>query len=173
MARSHLDLGQQEDAVRSAVSAVAAARASGNTPCLADTLYQLGVVLRSTGSPGEAAGHLREAHQLYRSQQHRLWEGYSLARLAACLLADGRPAEAAEAADESLAIAQELDAAYCQGLANATLGAALLELAQPSRGLACLQEAHSVFTRLGVPEASPVKDLIDRQHTEPLSPPAP
>ncbi|MFD9128662.1 BTAD domain-containing putative transcriptional regulator [Kitasatospora sp. NPDC059571] len=173
IARAHVDLGQQDDAVRSARAAVAAARASGNTPCLADTLYQLGVVLRSTGSPGEAAGHLREAHRLYQSQQHRLWEGYALARLAACLLADGRPAEAAEAADESLVIAQELDAAYCQGLANATLGEALLELGQPSRGLACLQEAHSVFTRLGVPEASPVKDLIDEQHTEPFPPPAP
>ncbi|GAA5008965.1 transcriptional regulator AfsR [Kitasatospora paranensis] len=171
IARAHLDLGQQDDAVRSAEAAVAAARVSGNAPCLADTLYQLGVVLRSTGAPGEAASRLREAHQLYQAQQHRIWEGYSLARLAACLLADGRPAEAAEAADESLAIAQELDAAYCQGLANATLGAALLELAQPSRGLACLQEAHTVFTRLGVPEASPVKDLIDRQHTEPFSPP--
>ncbi|MEV6211075.1 BTAD domain-containing putative transcriptional regulator [Kitasatospora sp. NPDC051914] len=174
IARAHLDLGQHEDAARTAQEAVAAARSSGNVPCLADTLYQLGVVLRSTGSPGEAAGHLREAHRLYELQQHRIWEGYSLARLAACLLADGRPAEAAESADESLAIAQELDAAYCQGLANAALGEALLELGQPARGLACLQEAHSVFSRLGVPEALPVRDLIAvQQHTEPFSPPAP
>ncbi|WP_431680214.1 BTAD domain-containing putative transcriptional regulator [Kitasatospora sp. KL5] len=89
IARAHLDLGQHEDAARTAQEAVAAARSSGNVPCLADTLYQLGVVLRSTGSPGEAAGHLREAHRLYELQQHRIWEGYSLARLAACLLADG------------------------------------------------------------------------------------
>ncbi|WP_405011790.1 BTAD domain-containing putative transcriptional regulator [Kitasatospora sp. NBC_01539] len=173
MARAQLHLGQHEEAVASAASAVSAARASGNAPCLADTLYQLGVVLRSTGSPGDAAEHLREAHRLYQAQQHRIWEGYALARLAACLLADGRPAEAAEAADESLVIAQELDAAYCQGLANASLGEALLELGQPARGLACLQEAHAVFVRLGVPEASPVQALIDRQHTEPSLPPAP
>ncbi|GAA1174283.1 DNA-binding SARP family transcriptional activator [Kitasatospora gansuensis] len=174
IARAHLDLRQQDDAARSAQAAVAAARASGNIPCLADTLYQLGVVLRSTGSPGEAAPHLREAHQLYQSEQRRIWEGYSLARLAPCLLADGQYAEAAEAADESLAIAQELDAAYCQGLANAALGEALLKLGQPARGLACLQEALAVFTRLGVPEVLPVQDLIgQQQHTEPAAPPAP
>ncbi|WP_457028372.1 AfsR/SARP family transcriptional regulator [Kitasatospora sp. P5_F3] len=174
IARAHLDLGQPEAAVRSAQEAEAAARISGNTACLADTLYQLGVVLRSTGAPAEAAGHLREANELYRSQQHRLWEGYSLARLAPCLLADGQYAEAAEAADESLAIAQELDAAYCQGLANAALGEALLKLGQPARGLACLQEALAVFTRLGVPEVLPVQDLIEQQqHTEPAAPPAP
>ncbi|KQV23918.1 MULTISPECIES: AfsR/SARP family transcriptional regulator [unclassified Kitasatospora] len=174
IARAHLDLHQQDDAARSARAAVAAARASGNIPCLADTLYQLGVVLRSTGSPGEAAPHLREAHQLYQSEQRRIWEGYSLARLAPCLLADGQYAEAAEAADESLAIAQELDAAYCQGLANAALGEALLKLGQPARGLACLQEALAVFTRLGVPEVLPVQDLIEQQqHTEPAAPPAP
>ncbi|GLW68934.1 regulatory protein AfsR [Kitasatospora phosalacinea] len=172
-ARAHVGLGRHAEAEESARAAVAAARASGNVPCLADTLYQLGVVLRSTGSPGEAAVHLREAHQLYRQQQHPIWEGYSLARLAACLLADGQFAAAAEAAEESLSIAQEIEAAYCQGMANAALGEALLELGQPSRGLACLQEALTVFTRLGVPEAQPVQDLIASRHTEPSPPPLP
>ncbi|MFJ8437403.1 AfsR/SARP family transcriptional regulator [Kitasatospora griseola] len=173
MARAYVGLERHEEAVESARAAVTAARASGNVPCLADTLYQLGVVLRSTGEPGEAAVHLREAHQLYRAQQHPIWEGYSLARLAACLVADGQFASAAEAAEESLSIAQEIEAAYCQGMANAALGEALLELGQPSRGLACLQEALTVFTRLGVPEAQPVQDLIDSRHTEPSPPPAP
>ncbi|MGK4582773.1 AfsR/SARP family transcriptional regulator [Kitasatospora sp. HPMI-4] len=173
IARAQLGLGQRTEAIRSAQAAVAAARGSGNAPCLADTLYQLGVVLKATGSPGVAAGHLREAHQLYQAQQHRVWEGYSLARLAACLLADGRHPEAVDAAGESLSIAQEIDAAYCQGLANAALGEALLESGQPARGLACLQEAHSIFTRLGVPEALPLRDLIEQQHTEPSAPPAP
>ncbi|MFJ5232544.1 BTAD domain-containing putative transcriptional regulator [Kitasatospora sp. NPDC088391] len=175
LARAHVGLDRHAEAVESARAAVTAARASGNAPCLADTLYQLGVVLRSTGSPGEAALHLREAHQLYRAQQHPIWEGYSLARLAACLVADGRFAEAAQAAEESLSIAQEIEAAYCQGMANAALGEALLELGQPSRGLACLREALVVYTRLGVPEAQPVRDLIDTRHTEPSpsSPPAP
>ncbi|MDH6123158.1 AfsR/SARP family transcriptional regulator [Kitasatospora sp. GP82] len=171
MARAHADLGQQEEAAVSAQAAVEAARVSGNAPCLADTLYQLGVVLRSTGSAGEAAARLREAHQLYQAVQRRIWEGYSLARLAPCLLAESQFPEAAEAAEEALAIAQELDAAYCQGLANAALGEALLELGQPARGLACLQEAHSIFTRLGVPEALPLQDLIEQQHTEPSAPP--
>ncbi|MEV7216592.1 BTAD domain-containing putative transcriptional regulator [Kitasatospora cineracea] len=173
MARAYVGLDRHAEAEESARAAVAAARDSGNVPCLADTLYQLGVVLRSTGSPGEAAVHLREAHQLYRQHQHPIWEGYSLARLAACLLADGRFAAAAEAAEESLSIAQEIEAAYCQGMANAALGEALLELGQPSRGLACLQEALTVFSRLGVPEAQPVQDLIVSRHTEPFPPPLP
>ncbi|MFF0298922.1 BTAD domain-containing putative transcriptional regulator [Kitasatospora sp. NPDC004614] len=173
MARCYVGLDRHEEAVEAARAAATAARASGNASCLADTLYQLGVVLRATGEPGEAAVHLRDAHQLYRAHQHPIWEGYSLARLAACLLADGQFAAAAEAAEESLSIAQEIEAAYCQGMANAALGEALLELGQPSRGLACLQEALTVFTRLGVPEAQPVQDLIDSRHTEPSPPPAP
>ncbi|MFI6443289.1 AfsR/SARP family transcriptional regulator [Kitasatospora sp. NPDC050543] len=175
IARARLDIGQTDAAVEAVREAVATARISDNVPCLADTLYQLGVVLSSTGAPAEAVTHLREAHQLYQSQQHRLWEGYSLVRLAASLLADQQIPAATEAAEEALAIALEMDAAYCQGLANAALGEALLHLAQPARGLACLQEAHSIFTRLGVPEAAPVADLVSRQqqHTEPLSSPAP
>ncbi|MBV6701115.1 winged helix-turn-helix domain-containing protein [Kitasatospora aureofaciens] len=175
MARAQLGLGEAEVAVRSVTEAVATARASKNGPCLADTLYQLGVVLSSADDPLAAAGHLRESHRLYQSQQNRLREGYTLARLSSALLAAGQHAEAAEAAEESLTIGQEMDSAYCQGLANAALGEALLALAQPARGLACLREAHAIFTRLGVPEASPVADLISRQHTEPVpsSPPAP
>ncbi|MFH9354301.1 BTAD domain-containing putative transcriptional regulator [Kitasatospora sp. NPDC017646] len=170
IARIQHRLGMTETAIRSAGEGVAAARESKNGPLLAQTLYQLGVVL----SNAEAVPHLREAHQLYQSQRNPLWEGYTLARLASALLVAEQPTEAAEAAGESLAIAQELDSAYCQGLANAALGEALLALAQPARGLACLQEAHAIFTRLGVPEASPVADLISRQHTEPFSsPPAP
>ncbi|MFH8379474.1 AfsR/SARP family transcriptional regulator [Kitasatospora sp. NPDC018058] len=170
IARVQHRLGMTETAVQSAGDGVAAARTSNNGPLLAQTLYQLGVVL----STAEAVPHLREAHQLFQSQQNALWEGYALARLASALFAAGQHTEAAEAADASLAIAQEMDFAYCQGLANAALGEALLALAQPARGLACLQEAHAIFTRLGVPEASPVADLISRQHTEPFSsPPAP
>ncbi|MFF2074468.1 BTAD domain-containing putative transcriptional regulator [Kitasatospora sp. NPDC058162] len=170
MARVQHRLGMTETAIKSAGDGVTAARASNNGPLLAQTLYQLGVVLSSA----EAVPHLREAHRLYQSQRNPLWEGYALARLASALLVAEEPAEAAEVADQSLAIGQDMDSAYCQGLANAALGEALLALAQPARGLACLQEAHAIFTRLGVPEASPVADLISRQHTEPFSsPPAP
>ncbi|MEV7022810.1 BTAD domain-containing putative transcriptional regulator [Kitasatospora sp. NPDC093558] len=175
IARAQLDIGDAQSAVQSAIEAVNTARASKNGPCLADTLYQLGVVISSTEAPAAAVGHLREAHHLYQSQQNRLREGYTLARLSSALLAAGQHAEAAEAAEESLSIGQEMDGAYCQGLANAALGEALLALAQPARGLACLREAHAMFTRLGVPEASPVAVLISQQHTEPASssPPAP
>ncbi|MFE4397446.1 MULTISPECIES: BTAD domain-containing putative transcriptional regulator [Streptomycetaceae] len=169
IARVQHRLGMTETAIRSAGEGVAAARASKNGPLLAQTLYQLGVVL----SGAEAVPHLREAHRLYRAQRNPLWEGYTLARLASALLVADQHAEAASAAGESLALGQEMDSAYCQGLANAALGEALLALAQPARGLACLQEAHAIFTRLGVPEASPVADLISQQHTEPFSPPAP
>ncbi|PYC72077.1 AfsR family transcriptional regulator [Streptomyces tateyamensis] len=167
IARAQLMLDQWDAAVASATAAVDMARRSGNIRCLADTLYQFGVVLRATGSPAEAATQLREAHQLYQDQQQRLWEGLSLARLAGCLLADGQPAEAVTAAEEALTIAQEMDAAYCQGLAGAALGEALLRLGEPGRGLAGLRQAQEIFTRLGVPEAQAVAGLIDEQHTEP------
>ncbi len=173
MARAHLSLGQQEQAVASAESALATARLSENAYCVADTLYQLGVVLGSVGSPVQAATHLREAHLLYQDQQQRFREGLSLARLAGCLLTGGQVTAAAEAAEEALTIAAEVDNAYLQGLAGAALGEALLRLAEPERGLARLREALAVFERLGVPEAVPVQGLLDEQHTEPPSTPAP
>ncbi|MFE5586233.1 hypothetical protein [Kitasatospora sp. NPDC056531] len=147
MARGLVQCDQPEAGVRSARAAVAAARTTGSAAALADAHYQLGVVLDATGAPGEAVDQLCEALTLFRSQQNRLWEGYSLARLAACLLAAGRKPEAAEAAAESLAIGREADAAYCQGLASAALGEALLRLGQSAQGLACLQEAVGVFAR--------------------------
>ncbi|MGC0312590.1 AfsR/SARP family transcriptional regulator [Kitasatospora acidiphila] len=169
IARVYLKLGQLDDAVQSAESALSTAHASRNGRCLADAHYQLGVVLRATGSPAEAASQLREAHHLFQDQQQRLWEGLSLARLADCLLAGGQAADASTAAAEARAIGVEMDSAYCQGLANAALGEALLRLGHPSRGLACLSEAYEVFTRLGVPEGQAVRVLIDEQHTEPPS----
>jgi DNA-binding SARP family transcriptional activator/tetratricopeptide (TPR) repeat protein len=169
VARVYLKLEQWDDAVASAHSALTTARASRNGRSLADAHYQLGVVLRATGSPADAAVQLTEAHQLFEDQQQRLWEGLSLARLADCLLADGQPADASTAAAEALAIGVEMDSAYCQGLANAALGEALLRLGHPDRGLARLTEAYEVFTRLGVPEAQAVRGLIDEQHTEPPS----
>ncbi|MFE0457988.1 BTAD domain-containing putative transcriptional regulator [Kitasatospora sp. NPDC058965] len=167
IARAQLTLDAWDDAVGSATAAVDMARRSGNIRCLADTLYQFGVVLRATGSPAEAATQLREAHQLYQDQQQRLWEGLSQARLAGCLLADGQLPDAVTAAAEALTIAQEMDAAYCQGLAHAALGEALLRLGEPDRGLADLRRAQEIFTRLGVPEAHAVRSLIVGQHTEP------
>ncbi|MBV2156690.1 BTAD domain-containing putative transcriptional regulator [Kitasatospora sp. SUK 42] len=162
MARAYVVSGQPEAGLRAARGAVEAARATGSAVALAQALYQLGVTLGATGAPGEAVDRLREALTLYRSQQLRLWEGYSLARLAAALLASDRAPEAAEAATESLAIGAELDAAYCQALANAALGEALLRLDHPAAGLDRLQEAHAVFTRLGVPEAGTVRELTQR-----------
>lgn len=173
MARAHLALGQQEQAVSSAESALTTARLSENAYCVADTLYQLGVVLGSVGSPVEAATHLREAHLLYQDQQQRFREGLSLARLAGCLLTGGELDEAATAATEALGIADEVDNAYCQGLANAALGEALLRLGRPDSGLARLRDALAIFQRLGVPEALPVQGLLDQQHTEPPSAPDP
>ncbi|GAA1254407.1 transcriptional regulator AfsR [Kitasatospora nipponensis] len=173
IARVHLRLEQWQDAVDSASSAVATARASGNRRCLADTMYQLGIVLRTTGSSSQAAEQLREAYVLYRDEQQRLWEGLALARLAGCLLVDGLLSEAAEAAQEAVTISREMDAAYCQGLANAALGEALLRLGRSQRARTCLDEAYEIFTRLGVPEAQAVRSLIDTWHTEPSTTPAP
>ncbi|MFJ3793343.1 AfsR/SARP family transcriptional regulator [Kitasatospora sp. NPDC090091] len=160
MSREYVHLGMPEEGVGAGRSAVEAARATGSTPVLADTLYHLGVVLAATGTPAEAIDRLREAVALFQSRRQRLWEGYALARLAASLLATGQDRAAAEAADESLTIAQELDAPYCQGLANAALGEALLKTEQTARALACLQEAHSALARLGATEAAAVVELI-------------
>ncbi|MGW4648649.1 AfsR/SARP family transcriptional regulator [Kitasatospora sp. NPDC004289] len=161
VARAYVQSGRPEAGVQSARTAVEAARLTGSAPILADALYQLGVVLNATEEPGEAADHLSEALTLYRTEQSRLWECYSLARLAASLLASGRYSEAAAAAGQALAIGQELDAAYCQGLAHAALGEALLRLGQQAAGLQSLREAHSVFERLGVPEAAAVEERLE------------
>ncbi|MFG2848311.1 BTAD domain-containing putative transcriptional regulator [Kitasatospora sp. NPDC048296] len=162
MATAYVVSGQPEAGLRAARGAVEAARATDSAVALAHALHQLGVALGRTGAPGEAVDCLREALTLYRSEEMRLWESYTLARLAAALLAANRASEAAETATESLAIGEELEAAYSQALANAALGEALLRLGHPAAGLDRLQEAHAVFTRLGVPEAGTVRELTQR-----------
>ncbi|MFI9270586.1 BTAD domain-containing putative transcriptional regulator [Kitasatospora sp. NPDC052896] len=173
MARAHLSLGQYELAIDSAQEALATARISGNAHSITDSLYQLGIVLGTVGSPAEAAVHLREARQRYQEQQNPFFEGLSLARLAGCLLKAGRPDEAALAAAEAEPIAQEVENAYLQGLVAAASGEALLRLGDRTVGLDRLRAALGIFTRLGVPEARHVQDLIDDQHTEPPTTPAP
>ncbi|MER7773182.1 CRISPR-associated helicase Cas3' [Kitasatospora sp. NPDC096140] len=160
MASEYRKSGQPESGLQCAQAAVEAARAASRTDVLAQTLYQLGVLLDATGASGEAVNRLSEALTLYRSEQNQLWEGYTLARLAACLLAVGRDQDAVDAGSEALALGQELDAPYCQGLAGAALGEALLRLGQSTQGLARLEEAHSVFLRLGVAESVVVSELL-------------
>ncbi|MGW1071920.1 AfsR/SARP family transcriptional regulator [Streptomyces sp. NPDC002537] len=160
-ARVHLALAQPGQAERAAADAVRLAEATGNGPTIAMTLYQHGYVLRRTGSPGDAADRLRGALGHFIAQHQRGWEGLAWARLAECRLDERRDEDAVSCAEESLRIARELGKSYCQGLAHAVLGQALPRLGRPDRGYDHLQEALTLFERLGVPETAPTRALLD------------
>jgi DNA-binding SARP family transcriptional activator/tetratricopeptide (TPR) repeat protein len=161
LARAHLAVGQPQEARAAVAEALTTARSSGNPMSIADTLYQHAIVLRRTGSPDAAAGHLREALVLYRRQQRLNFEGLALARLAECHLDAGALQDAVACAESALSIGRETNGAYCQGLAQAALGYAFVRSKETERGRSCLQEAHAIFARINVPESAAVLSQLD------------
>ncbi|MFH8788504.1 AfsR/SARP family transcriptional regulator [Streptomyces roseoverticillatus] len=159
-ARVRLALDRPREAERDAAEAVRIAGATGNGPTIALTLYQHGCVLIKTGRPDLAGRQLQNALGSFIEQQQRGWEGLAWARLAECRLAEWRDEDAVSCAEQSLAIARELGKTYCQGLALAVLGRARTRLGDPSHGHDHLREALTLFERLGVPEAAPVRELL-------------
>ncbi|MEV4505065.1 AfsR/SARP family transcriptional regulator [Streptomyces klenkii] len=159
-ARVRLALDRPREAERDAAEAVRIARATGNGPTIALTLYQHGCVLHKTGRPDLAARQLRDALGSFIEQQQRGWEGLAWARLAECRLAEWRDEDAVSCAEQSLSIARDLGKTYCQGLALAVLGRARARLGDPSRGQDHLREALTLFERLGVPEAASVREFL-------------
>jgi DNA-binding SARP family transcriptional activator/tetratricopeptide (TPR) repeat protein len=162
LARAQIAADRMDLAVATARQAVSTAELCRNLVVLADTRYQLGLVLYRTGRPDEASAVLLDALPSFASQQRERMLGLTQARLAESLLACGRAAESLHHAEQALALGHEITGWYGNGLAQSALGQALLSLGEADRGRSCLVEAQAIFERLGVPEAKLIQERLDQ-----------
>ena len=91
-------------------------RPPGHRPAESDALTYLGLVQKATGDPGQAAGNLRRALDLYRDLGDRLGEAQALNHLGE-LLGSARAASARAHHEQALEIATSIGASIDQARA--------------------------------------------------------
>ncbi|MEU7900458.1 BTAD domain-containing putative transcriptional regulator [Nonomuraea sp. NPDC049152] len=161
LARALIDLGRVSEAIAAAQEAEQISLGLGDGRPDPSAAYQLGIVLREAGYPGEALVKLEIALAEYRRLKQRTWEGAVLFRIAETHLASSASERALDYAEDALGILAEAGDEWGQGMALTALGRALGELGQPGRSRACLREALEIFDRLSLPEAADVRLLLD------------
>ncbi|MEU4652619.1 BTAD domain-containing putative transcriptional regulator [Streptomyces sp. NPDC023723] len=160
LSRSHLALGRTTSAVELARQGIAIYDRLGHALRGANGRYALGLALTGQGRLDAAVDRLTEALEVFRDSRQRLWEGMTLFRLAEARLAGRDPARAAALAEQALAVLRGDSGEWRRGNVLTVLGRALGALGQTGRARACLQEALTVFERLGAPEADEVRPLL-------------
>ncbi|WP_309144204.1 BTAD domain-containing putative transcriptional regulator [Streptomyces sp. BR123] len=160
LSRVHVNLGRLDSAIELAEQAIAVYDRMGLTLRLANGRYALGIALTRAGRLAEALDHLDRALSLFHDNRQRLWEGVTHFRLAEAHLAARRPARAAAHAEQALAL-RGLGGDWRRATVLVVLGEALSEMGQTVRATACWREALDIFESLGVPEAEPVRQLLN------------
>ena len=122
----------------------------------ADVLAALGLIDLRQGRYPQATSHLEQALALCRETGDASTEATVLNGLGEVLLATGRPADARDRHAAALALASRVGERYEQARAHDGLGTCYRASGPPARALRHWQEAHTLYTGLGAPEA----DLI-------------
>lgn len=155
--------GRAAEAVPSCESALALTDSLGDRPGKASGHYVLGLALHELGRYEEAVSHFtaclvtcRAAGLLDRASQ-------SLYRLAETLRAMGRYDEAEKYAAEAVAGCEELGLERDLAHALTVLGRTLRMRGDTDTALAHLRRAHTLFVRLGLPDAEDVLVLLNEQ----------
>jgi DNA-binding SARP family transcriptional activator len=161
LSRTQLNLGDVDAALAATRQVVDIYRELRAGFRLGNGLYAMGVALTATERLGEAHSCLSEALEIFKDARQRFWEGMTLHRLAEAHLTARRWREAASHAEQALVILQEAGGESWKANTLTVLGQALSQIGEALRARACWQDALSVFTALGSPEASVVRRLID------------
>jgi DNA-binding SARP family transcriptional activator/tetratricopeptide (TPR) repeat protein len=161
LSRTQLNLGDVDAAVAATEQVVNIYRELRAGFRLGNGLYAMGVALTATDHLSEARSCLSEALTIFRGARQRFWEGMTLHRLAEAYLISSRWREAASHAEQALVILQEAGGESWKAHTLTVLGRALSRMGEALRARACWQDALSVFTALGSPEASVVRRLIE------------
>ncbi|MBQ0986279.1 tetratricopeptide repeat protein [Streptomyces sp. F63] len=167
LSRTHLNTGRVDSAVALAERAVSIYRRQGVAMRLANGKYALGLALTRADRFEQAHRELTEALTIFRTSRQRLWEGMTHFRLAELQLAAGKPGHAASLAEQALAVLRGVGGEWRRANALTLLGRALNGIGQLDRARVCWQEALGVYERLGSPEATEVRRLL-----QPLAPAA-
>lgn len=161
----HLALGDLETARREFVRSAEIARGSGLLAEGSEAIRGLADAWLAAGDHEAAAVQAKAALDLA-GQEHRIYRGEALTTLAAAELAAGKVAEAIAHAEDAESIQRATE--HYLGLARAlrVLGEALLvdnDAERKARGIAQLENALHMYEKVGSPEASIVRAVLDRQ----------
>ncbi|MER6778091.1 MULTISPECIES: BTAD domain-containing putative transcriptional regulator [unclassified Streptomyces] len=123
-------------------------------------LYVLGLALHGVGRFEEAVVRYGEALAVCRAAGLREREAQVLYRLAETLRRTGRVPEAVEHAAAAVERCEEACSERDRAQAWVAMGRALADLGDTYRAREQLEQAHGVFTRLGLPDAADVSELL-------------
>jgi tetratricopeptide (TPR) repeat protein len=132
-------------------------------------LGYLGLAHRDLGRFEEAMGYLQQALAMAREVGHRYGEGLVLRSIGTTHIGLRRFEEAIDCLQQALAIHQETGDRYNEAwsLRYLGLGFTFLYAQGMEAALACWQEALTIFTELGVPEADEIRILLARTESPP------
>ncbi|HEY2062547.1 MAG TPA: BTAD domain-containing putative transcriptional regulator [Amycolatopsis sp.] len=153
--------GRAAEAVPSCESALALTDSLGDRPGKASGHYVLGLALHELGRYEEAVSHFTACLVTCRASGLPDRASQSLYRLAETLRVMGRYAEAEKYAAEAVASCEELGIERDLAHALTVLGRTLRQRGDTDTALAHLRRAHTLFVRLGLPDAEDVLALLN------------
>ncbi|MFI0739998.1 BTAD domain-containing putative transcriptional regulator [Streptomyces sp. NPDC021100] len=161
LSRVHTETRRPRSAVPLAERCLAIYRDTNVSWRLANGLYAYGTALTSAGRYQEALAQFDEALPVFRDHRQRMWEGWTLYRMAEVHLATHEYARGAAHAEQALARIRGISGEWRRGSILLTLGRCLDALGQPGRARACWADALTVFEQLGHErEARTVQGLL-------------
>lgn len=119
-----------------------------------------GRVLRRSGEFDTAIGVFLRGVAVARANRLPVIEIIAIVEIAGCHLAAGRQADALAWAEQARAAAARVGWARVEAEALTVLGRALAGLGEPERSQSCLRRAHTIFVRLGLPDADDLRPLL-------------
>ncbi|WP_280708336.1 BTAD domain-containing putative transcriptional regulator [Kitasatospora sp. GP30] len=144
--------GQPDRAVRACLGELDKPRLRTAGAGRAQALYVLGFSLHASQRYDEAAERLSEALALWTGLDQTGWVAATRYRLADTLRALGRAEEALPLARAAVEACQEGRSERESGQALMVLGRVLSALGRRAEALDCVERAHGLFARLGLPE---------------------
>ena len=148
--------GHYQESARHLRQSLALWREFGERSNQADVLAALGLIDLRQGRYPQATSHLEQALALCRETGDASTEATVLNGLGEVLLATGRRADARDRHAAALELASRVGERYEEARAHDGLGTCYRASGPPARALRHWQEAHTLYTGLGAPEA----DLI-------------
>ncbi|MCM4082740.1 tetratricopeptide repeat protein [Paractinoplanes hotanensis] len=152
--------GRHEAAADHLQQALILFRQLGNRNNEAGALDSLGLLYNRLRQPTRAISYFEPALALFRELGNKGGEIGSLNGLGEAALAAGRTADALARHAEALTTAIDVDMPDEQGVAHAGLGHAHRVLGDHERAREHYQQALTLFTALGIPEADEIRALL-------------
>ncbi|MFF3286776.1 BTAD domain-containing putative transcriptional regulator [Streptomyces sp. NPDC003023] len=159
-AQARLRGGRAEEALVACAEALAALREVEDHHGAAYALCVQGMALHELGRYEEAIASHTQCLDLCAAWQIRGQESQARFRLAETLRITGRREEAVREASHALVLCEQRRAERDQGLALLVLGRTLADLGDTGAAVARARQAHTLLTRLGLPDADHAAALL-------------